>query len=138
MTAKSLMYTNFDDEFTHAYAILCSACKDWWSQSGSNRWPHECHPCALPTELWPQPIWYNKGSSTNAQVHRKTLILQNLRLKTSWQNMSLRRQGFLDNRISYTIVRQHWCNFTITNTSNTCPPTIIALLIIKEQADMKR
>src|SRR5205814_7332267 len=26
---------------------------DWWSQSGSNRRPLECHSSALPTELWP-------------------------------------------------------------------------------------
>src|SRR5450432_4699850 len=25
----------------------------WWSQSESNRRPLECHPSALPTELWP-------------------------------------------------------------------------------------
>src|SRR3954464_15130801 len=26
---------------------------NWWSQSGSNRRPLECHSSALPTELWP-------------------------------------------------------------------------------------
>ena len=25
----------------------------WWSQTGSNRRPHACKACALPTELWP-------------------------------------------------------------------------------------
>ncbi len=27
---------------------------DWWSQTGSNRRPHACKACALPTELWPR------------------------------------------------------------------------------------
>lgn len=27
--------------------------RKWWSQSGSNRRPPECHSGALPTELWP-------------------------------------------------------------------------------------
>ena len=30
------------------------ASEAWWSQTGSNRRPHACKACALPTELWPR------------------------------------------------------------------------------------
>ena len=26
----------------------------WWSIGGSNSWPQDCEPCALPSELMPQ------------------------------------------------------------------------------------
>ena len=27
---------------------------DWWSVGGSNPWPQDCEPCALPAELTPR------------------------------------------------------------------------------------
>jgi hypothetical protein len=32
------------------------SCYFWWSWTGSNRRPHECHSCALPTELQPHKL----------------------------------------------------------------------------------
>jgi hypothetical protein len=39
----------------HGTAKACQslAIAVWWSQTGSNRRPHACKACALPTELWP-------------------------------------------------------------------------------------
>ncbi len=34
---------------------MSSSCRNWWSQSGSNRRPPACKAGALPAELW--PLW---------------------------------------------------------------------------------
>ena len=31
---------------------------DWWSVGGSNPWPQDCEPCALPAELTPHASKY--------------------------------------------------------------------------------
>src|SRR5471032_334204 len=36
--------------------IRLSPCFGWWSQSGSNRRPLQCHRSALPAELWPRTL----------------------------------------------------------------------------------
>ena len=36
----------------------------WWSQTGSNRRPHACKACALPTELWPLQDWPQAPAAT--------------------------------------------------------------------------
>src|SRR5215203_3226092 len=33
-----------------------SRSRDWWSQTGSNRRPLQCHCSALPAELWPRNL----------------------------------------------------------------------------------
>ena len=41
----------------------------WWSQTGSNRRPRECHSRALPTELWPQPVAAAMGCGWLSRTH---------------------------------------------------------------------
>ena len=41
----------------------------WWSQSGSNRRPRQCHCRALPTELWPHGRRGRIGASPRAVNH---------------------------------------------------------------------
>ena len=50
----------------------------WWSWTGSNRRPHECHSCALPTEL--QPHWFMNDSNVliGCQYHIDIIIRSSL------------------------------------------------------------
>ena len=44
----------------------------WWSIRGSNPWPQDCEPCALPAELMPQGIFSHLLYSENRK-HSCTL-----------------------------------------------------------------
>src|SRR6059058_3335866 len=46
---------------------------DWWSMTGSNRRPPQCHCGALPAELMPQVDWTGLGTPSRApDVTRRT------------------------------------------------------------------
>ena len=43
---------------------------NWWSIGGSNPWPQDCEPCALPAELMPQNlIYYSTGEKRFQYVY---------------------------------------------------------------------
>ena len=48
----------------------------WWSRSGSNRRPLECHSSALPTEL--RPHKNNANGKDGAFLLRTTLVPRNI------------------------------------------------------------
>ncbi len=59
----------------------------WWSWTGSNRRPHECHSCALPTELQPRIFLDDNKRSYPCQYHIDMLaanpvILKNLECRS--------------------------------------------------------
>ena len=51
---------------------------DWWSVGGSNPWPQDCEPCALPAELTPR--------ATNILTDYES---QKIKKWSEWQDLNL-------------------------------------------------
>ncbi len=70
-----------------------SGCREWWSQTGSNRRPEACKATALPTELWPR---FKPTFQTNVSNPPRTTQAQTGRLRFwwAWEDLNFRPHAY--------------------------------------------